>query len=209
MSARLRLLGPAGPVLLWVALACAGALTPGYSHATQAVSELGAVGAPVPWLINWVGIVPFAVSLAVTGVFVVRDLRPGPAAWLSGGLLVASGLGFAVAGAMRCDVGCGPSELQSAVLHGIGAGVGFQLAPLAALVLGSRAFRRSPHRPVYAFSALMAVVMVASIALFLGVFDPGRSLGGVWQRLVLLAISVWVVGLSVSLYRSASTGGSA
>lgn len=206
MTRRHRLLGAVGPVLFWLALPLAGVLTPGYSHATQAVSELGAVGAPVPWLINGFGIIPFALSILALGAFVVQDFRPGPVAWLSGGMLVVSGLGFAVAGLMRCDVGCGPSELQSAVLHGFGASVGFQFAPLAALVLGSRFFRRFPRRAVYAFSLLMAVAMVASIALFLGVLDPSRALSGVWQRLLILSISVWVVGLSIYLYRRVPDG---
>lgn len=104
---------------------------------------------------------------------------------------------------MPCDVGCRPSDLPSAVLHNLGAGMGFLLVPAASLILGLRAFRSSPRRPLYVFSFVAAFAMLISLALFRGVLDPvpTQSLRGVWQRLTLAFITVWVVGMSLHLFR--------
>ncbi|NMH61069.1 DUF998 domain-containing protein [Alteromonas ponticola] len=189
----------AGVIFFWLAVFVSAAFTPGYSHFNQAVSELGATNSPYPWIVNWVGIVPFALALLATGYIVARDLHPGFIKWISGILILLGALGFMLAGAMQCDVGCRQSEQLSGQLHALGAGIGFQLIPLAAMLLGLRTFTRNTERGVYLFSLLMCLGMFGSIALFLGVLDVNRDLAGLWQRVILLFISLWAIGLSVLL----------
>ena len=204
LNLNLRLASPIGTGFFWTAVIVTGILTPGYSHIDQAVSELGAIGTPYPWLINWFGIIPFAISMVITSYFIIRDLPPGILKWLSGIALFIGGLGFILAGLMQCDIDCRQSELTSAKLHELGAGIGFQLLPIASLFLGIRFFRETENRSIYIFSLMMTLGMIAGIVLFLGALDPTRSLGGIWQRLILVFISIWISGISIYFFQQKS-----
>jgi hypothetical membrane protein len=106
-----QLLAICGPLaaLMFLAADVVGALlTPGYSMAKQAISELMEVGAPYkhvvdPLLIAYHGLViPFAVGLH-------RALPGGARGWIAASLLGAAGLaGVALTLFFPCDPGCEP-----------------------------------------------------------------------------------------------------
>lgn len=78
------------------------ALRPDYSHLHDAISELGAVGAPRLWLWNIAGYIVPGLMLAVFGWRFVRRLRPNSR--LVAAILAAGGLGLALAGAFPADM---------------------------------------------------------------------------------------------------------
>src|SRR3954447_22774765 len=65
------LTGQAVFIASWVV---AGALEPGYSHAEQAVSELGAKDAAHAWIVN-AGLVVYGLSFVALGLVLARVLR--------------------------------------------------------------------------------------------------------------------------------------
>lgn len=115
-TARIWLAGPAAALLFAASLiGFAAARTDGYSHATKAVSELGAIGAPSSTAFNLFGlilpgllIVAFALALGSAS-----GRRVGP--WL----LVGSGAMLALAGIAPANMD--DYQAPTTILHGLGA----------------------------------------------------------------------------------------
>ena len=101
----------AAQVVFVVAWIVAGALDPGYSHARQGVSELGASTAAHPWIVNGaiglLGVSFVALGLALRAVLPRR--RAGTVGVL---LFVAAGVTTALAGPLNLDC-----EISRAACH--------------------------------------------------------------------------------------------
>ena len=94
------LLGIGASLLFWASVFGFAALRPAYSHATKAVSELGAWGAPNMWGFSILGYVLPGLMLAACGWSLGR--RAGGRVLAS--LLALSGLGMAISGVFPADI---------------------------------------------------------------------------------------------------------
>lgn len=203
----LPLAGLVGVLCLWIAIFVAGALTPGYSHLGDAISALGMQGAPAGWILDWLGLPLAGLGFITTGWLVFRDLPRGAAVWMSAVLLVLVGIGALLVGLSPCRAEmahgfCNPADSPINARHTTGSLMAFFLAPLASLALGARAFRRGADRVLYVFSLAMAVAMLlAHLILRTAVFDPHHLHFGLWQRVLVLAITLWGAGVSLYLAR--------
>jgi len=87
-----------------------GALTPGYSHLSMYISELGARGAPLEWPVRFAGFLPAGLLMLAFCAFAFKAL---PRSWrvtlcLLG--LALNAMGYLVAVVFPCDLGCRPPE---------------------------------------------------------------------------------------------------
>ncbi len=176
-----------------------GALTPNYSHSSQYISELGAVGAPFHYLMNWLGIAPFGLLICFFSCSISFYLRPGIIAWIAGFFLLLSGLGFLIAGLFSCDVGCSFATMsQSQVIHNLSSMGGFIAAILASGILSLRLITMRNQKdliyPLYLTSLIMCLLMVLSLTsmYFVG---PNSSIIGLLQRCFIASLCIWL-GLS-------------
>lgn len=195
----LRRFGFIGPVLLWGAMLVAGALTPGYSHLGQYLSELGAHQAPHAAIVNFAGVIPFGVSIALLSIagYWAHNTR-----WLTAlgfGLLLTAGLLFVVAGIYRADPVLDFSNLsEEATIHVL-AGLGVFIFGFAAMeVVGISLIRQNPPYAVLSLG-LAGVCLSAFAALYVLGFESAYR--GVLQRVFLLALSAWMVLTSHMLER--------
>jgi hypothetical membrane protein len=196
----MRLIGATGTTLFWLTLCVVSVLTPGYSNVSQHVSVLGAVGSPYGVWMNWLGIMPFALAMLITGISMIVDRPRSISAWSGGALLALGGVVFAIAGLNPCDVGCQPSELPSGQVHRTVAPLGFTLVPLAALVHGLASLRRGADRGFHLFSLILGTAMLCSLMVVLVWLNPQGEFGGLLQRVTLLLFSIWIFGLSIRLH---------
>jgi hypothetical membrane protein len=104
----LSLCGIFAPVLLLSAVLIAGSLHPDYSHISQAISELGAQGAPYRSILNFVGLVPAGILTLLFSLAMFRRIKGGTALYISCSLVALVGLGRLLAGIFPCDPGCLP-----------------------------------------------------------------------------------------------------
>jgi hypothetical membrane protein len=88
--------------MFWPLMLALAAMRPDYSHLHQAISELGAVGAPRMWVWNIGGYILPGLLLAAFGWGLVRRFEPG-SRWRAG-LLALAGVGLALAGAVPADM---------------------------------------------------------------------------------------------------------
>lgn len=177
-----------------------GALTPGYDHRAQLISELGARGAPEATLMR--GAVFLPAGLLLLGFCAAAHRVLPRSALATAGLvgLAVYAAGYLVAAAFPLDPRghAGPPS-ASAVIHDLGGGVGYLLAP-ASLVLLARAARGWPRA-----GAIAAAGHVAAGLALLGLvtLSPGAATAGLSQRLLELATLGWAAACGAYLRRPA------
>ncbi len=167
--------------LLWLWTVWGVALfKPGYSHASQFISELNASGTAFAWQAGWLGFVPFGLSILLlawraTPLLPLRGIgRVG--VWLVAAMEAGAWIGSAFA---PCDVGCpidgsGSTSQQLHNLLGGGTYLGTTLGVvLIAISPGLRAGSR----------LLLAMAVVLWFVLFGAMVDPAfANVRGVLQR---------------------------
>jgi hypothetical membrane protein len=166
MLARLAI---AANLMFWPLLFVMAAIRSDYSHLHQAVSELGAVGAPHMWAWNILGYVVPGLMLAVFGWSLVRRLRPGSR--VAAALLALSGIGMAAAGLIPADMNDRRGLLTS--LHIVGSSLSVLAWLPSMIVVAALARRTRPEIAVASGVALAA--MIGSFALY-GVWEDTPAL---------------------------------
>jgi len=215
----------AAAALYLVAEAVSASAFPGYSYATNYISDLGvpdtevfqgrAIDSPLHLLMNTAFVlhgVLFVVAALAARNLAVGSLAPGrPAArrWFIV-LAVAHGVGIVLVGLFHGSQASVENGLV--VLHVLGAAVAIIAGNTAAVVAGAVLLRRTPEphdrgtRWVGALSiALGAVGLVGLVML---VVDPAWTTvdllpDGIWERVAVYAILAWELLAGVAVIRAA------
>lgn len=197
---------PAGTLLLLTSLGSlaivtvltlwAGALTPGYSHTSQFISELGETGAPFEWPVRLAGFLPaglLVVAFAFLAFGAIPRSRPVTLGLI--GLVLYAG-GYLVAVLYPCDAGCRPDEPStSQLIHNAAGLVGYLATPVFLFIL-ARATREWPGA-----RALSSAGYVASALALLGLLtlSPDSDVVGLSQRTIEFAVLGWISLLGIYL----------
>lgn len=165
-----------------------GALTPGYSHVSQFISELGARGAhlAVPFrLIAFGGAGMLLLAFCLAAFLALPRRRVTTFALLGIAIYAA---GYVVAAFFPCDAGCRPAQPStSQLIHNAAGGLGYLLAPACLFALAREA-RRWPG----AGHLVMAGYAAAAAALLgLLTMSPTSAAVGLSQRAMELAVLGW------------------
>lgn len=187
MNARIiGFVGLAATIWFWVALFLFAAFVPNYTHATKAVSELGALGTPNAVLWNVFGFGLVGVCLTLSGFQAARLIKPDSK--VASVTLLLSGVAFALT-AIPADM----NDLSAFTSRGhIVASVatgGLWFIGAACLVGGNAAGKY--HFNFVTLASLFAVVVTILIR-GADVMMPGYG-----QRLSLLVYFVWFAYVSV------------
>ncbi len=187
-----------GLAILLVATVAGGLATPGYDHARQYISELGATGAATGPAVS----AAFIVSGALQAVFWLLCIRllPGSRLVAAGFALSAlNGLGLLAGGVFPCDAGCSLSTPSaSAILHDVLGGLGY-VCGVAGIVLVAMAWRTVPERR--RLSGLALLCGMPGVML-IWMIHPGFELFGLAQRGLELAIAVWTLAVAFAVRRA-------
>ena len=187
-----------GLAILLIAAVAGGLATPGYDHARQYISELGAAGAATGPAVS----AAFVVSGALQAVFWLLCIRllPGSRLVAAGFALSAlNGLGLLAGGVFPCDAGCSLSDPSlSAILHDVLGGMGY-LCGVAGIVLVAMAWRSVPERR--RLSGLALLCGMPGVML-IWLIHPGFELFGLAQRGLELAIAVWTLAIAFAVRRA-------
>ncbi|MFN3930774.1 MAG: DUF998 domain-containing protein [Brevundimonas sp.] len=171
------------------ALLVFAALDPAYSHATKAVSELGAVGAPNQLAWNLIGFIGVGLALAMFG----RGLGKAIGDPWTGGLVALFGLAFA-ATAIPADMNDLGSPGSVAHIVASQAVLLFWALTLIRLLF----VRRAGAALRWIAAAGLALAVGAVVVRGLEVLPPGFS-----QRLSFAVVFGWVAATSLALLRRA------
>lgn len=192
---RLALTGIVGPVVWWLLIIVNGAITPGYSHVSDFMSTLGAVGAPYA--------IVQQLNFAVLGGSILA-LMLGIHYWVGDGrrprvgtvLLGVFGVGVILAGVFP-EHPAAPDSMTN-VLHDITGIIGF-LAGIVAVGLVSRRLGADDRWPSYRYEAIATVgIVLVTFGVFI---SSGSAIVGLTQRLFIGVMTLWMVLQSARLYR--------
>jgi hypothetical membrane protein len=195
--------GVAGPVLFILIMVICASLRSDYSHIHHFISELGATGTSNASLMNWAGFIPGGIMIALFGVSLTQILPKSFLARTGAVLILLFGIGMVVVGFFSCDPGCPRVGSFENNLHDQLSGPSF-LAAIAGILLLGIAFRRiQDWRRFWLYSVLSAV---AALGFLLGLINSFESHAytGIWQRLLLLTIFLWLGRLGLHAFRTRS-----
>lgn len=195
-------LGVLIPFWLFFGVALTALAYPGYSHLDQAMSELGARGAPTQAFSPWVNNLPLGVLFMLFAVGVARRFQASCLALLSAALILAHGLASLATGYFACDQGCAPAQPSSAQqihnLAGLAMFVSLTLASALWVFLGKRLL----HSAGFAgFSALCVILAMLTVAMMGKAFAEGQ-LFGLYQRLNYGTSVLWIAVLTAFALRA-------
>jgi hypothetical membrane protein len=177
------IIAPIWFIIMWIV---SGAMYPGYHHVTQHISELGAVGSPVAWFFNPLGLGIYGLLIIAFSYGLYRGIKEslvGPA------LLGLSGVGIILVGIFPM-----PHPAHS----------------LAFFILAISVILSCFTLPVYfkrdvRWKSLQKYTLLTGVLalIFLFVLIPGSwiGIGGLIQRIWGAILWVWMFVLAVRLYR--------
>ena len=174
-----------------------GAVYPGYDHARQYISELGATGAVTGPAVSWWGFVPS--GLFITGFCLIAAwlLRRNAAAVAACLMLAWYGLSLSAAGVYPCAFECARSEVTfDAMMHDLVGGTGY-LTGVLGLALAGLSIRSGEARWLRPLGLICAGVAAAGFAAIIADVE----LGGLFQRVLETALAVFLLAFGWALAR--------
>ena len=194
----LLLAGFVAPVVLTVAIVLAGRFEPDYSHVSQFVSELGAVGASHQKSFSYGGLFLSGLLTFLFALGLYTRVKPNIALVASSGLAALAGFGRLLAGLFPCDAGCVIEDMSMpAAIH---ASAGFVALTSGAFapVLFAIGLRRYGQSPLFRLSVGLGSASLVLVVIFFG-FAKELPYIGVIQRLALATFYAWVVAVALGI----------
>lgn len=167
----------------------AGARFPGYSHARQYISELGARGAPDGEWVTYGMFLPAGLLLTAFAWHASRVLprSGGMLTGLAGVALYA--FGYVASVPFRCEFGCRPDEPDLAqMLHSLAGGISYLCGAVGLLILGLSALRWPRARSLAAAGLAGGAL---SLLVFAGLSEDFEY-AGIAQRLIEGSMLGWI-----------------
>ncbi|MBB4862184.1 putative membrane protein [Pseudomonas nitritireducens] len=184
------------PFWLLIGVTLTALAYPGYSHLDQAMSQLGAQGAPTQGFSAWVNNYPLGLLFIAFAIGVARRFAGSRLALLGAALILLHGLASGATGHFSCDPGCAPAQPSvSQQLHNLAGLLMFLSLALASalwIVLGKRLLASAGF---VGFSTLCLVLSIATLAMMAKAFADGHAFG-LYQRLNYGVAVIWVAALA-------------
>ncbi|KXG80476.1 DUF998 domain-containing protein [Pseudomonas mosselii] len=190
------------PLWLLLGVTLTALAYPGYDHLQQAMSQLGAVGAPTHGLSPWVNNFPLALLFTLFAWGLARRWRHSKLARLSALLVLLHGLGSLVTGGFACDQGCAPLQPSvSQQMHNLGGLLMFLSLTLASMLwigLGTRLARS----PGLAWGSLLSALLAVLTVVLMAKSVHSGELFGLYQRLNYGVGVLWIAALALQSLRT-------
>lgn len=155
-----------------------GALKPGYSHVSQYISELNAIGTPYDWQIGLFGFVPFGLLLAVVLMLAAPLLPIRGVARVGYWMLLLEAVAYIGSAFAPCDAGCPADGSLSQQLHNLLGLLTYLGTCVGVVLLACGTGLRSRTRAL-----LLVVAMLWLLLFFAMVLPPFELLRGLVQRM--------------------------
>jgi hypothetical membrane protein len=188
--------GIAAPSILLLSILISGFLHPGYSHISQAISELGARGTPFKEIVNYAGLLPAGILIIAFSIAIFRQFEGKPALFICFCLVLVAGISRFFAGIFHCDPVCFPVVTISGRLHAISGFISLftgSLAPLF-MVLG---LKRAASPSLFYESLILG--MAALITFLVLISQLWMPYFGIIQRLLLILTYSWIILIAVKM----------
>ncbi|MFM8820467.1 MAG: DUF998 domain-containing protein [Phenylobacterium sp.] len=178
-------IGVAAPILAYVSVGVAALTWPGFDHATQYISELGAAGAPHPAIFN-TGVLVSGIGAGLGGLgFALAVIALGGARVSAA--IIALCFGLAGVGLVLSSLYPWPDPRHLA----INLGLGIQIAPLA-LVWALRKMEGMGRLRIFLLAVFLAMAILTILTkhlIFKGLVNDDNV--GWWERAFAIVLVGW------------------
>ena len=199
-----RYAGILGPLIFFITTFVVSALQPDYHTQSQMISELGATGVAYAQAFNYLGFLPNGILITVSGAYLFGLLSNSQINPLPAILIIIHGLGMVLATWLSCDVSCTPAEPTWQQLgHNIIGSIKFPALHLAILILAIQLFKHNISKAM-AYGSLAAFVISTVFMILFVLSVPSRELTGIYQRLFIGSIYLWLAAVSFSMEKALS-----
>ncbi len=201
MTILFALSGVVSPILFAILVFVGATFYPGYSHTSQAISELGGVGATNPLIQN----VNFVIVGLLTSVFAVglhRGISEGKGSKLGPTLIGIFGAITIVQGFLPCDRGCDFVTLVG-TLHNVTGLSSFLAMSVGVYTMSRRMANDVNWKSLRGYSRLTAVVGFLALVAWIGISKVAgvASLNGVLQRIMIAVLLLWIEVAAIRLFQ--------
>ena len=189
----------AGEAIFLGLILIGGAAYPGYDHARQYISELGATGAVTGPAVSWWGFMPSGALILAFCLIAAWLMRRRSLAVVGLLLLAWYAFGLINSAAFPCDFECAredPSPAQ--MMHDLVGGTGYLVAVAGVLLVALSAVRSRARWLV----PLGVVCAMAAFAGFAGI-AADIEFRGVSQRLLEAALALFLIAFGYALMKGA------
>jgi hypothetical protein len=184
-----------GELIQLGAVLAGGAVYPGYDHARQYISELGATGAVTGPAVSWWGFVPSGLFIAAFCLIAAWLVRRSALAVVACLMLAWYGLSLSAAGVWPCAFECARSEVTfDAMMHDLLGGTGY-LTGVLGLALAGLSLRTFEAR----WLGPLGLVCAAVAGIGFGAMIADVALGGLFQRMLEIAMAVFLLAFGWTL----------
>lgn len=198
------LAGALGPILFSLTVVVAGTLRPGYDHVDQFISELGETGSSTAGVMNYPGFMLSAVLILVFVLLLQSQFARSVTNAAGTSLLVVFAASVFLAGVFSCDVGCMPDNPSTAQkMHDLVSILAFPAFTLGVFAWGISFIRMRAWRVFGIYSLVSAALSVVFLVLMVQ-SEATRDATGLYQRLFLGVLFLWMTLLSIRLWRSSA-----
>jgi hypothetical membrane protein len=186
-----------GELIQLGAVIAGGAIYPGYDHARQYISELGATGAVTGPAVSWWGFVPSGLLITAFCLIAAWLLRRNALAVVACFMLAWYGLSLSAAGVYPCAFECARTEVTfDAMMHDLVGGTGY-LTGVLGVAIAALAVRSGEAGWLRSLGLVCAVVAAAGFAAII----VDVELGGLFQRALEGALAVFLLAFGWALAR--------
>jgi hypothetical protein len=191
--------GVLAPLVFVAAVVLTAAGRPEYRHATQAISELGEIGASQAALMNYGGFLLYGLLIIGLAVGLHSGIRHGHGDWLGPMLLGVYGLAYIGVAFAPCNPGCtGQVPTPNEQAHFLLSRVIILISVAAPLVLFPRLTKDAAW--VHLSIPVLALPLIGYLVFLLPV--PGLQSG--WQQRIFFGCTLsWIMILALQLLRIA------
>ncbi|MDX1408660.1 MAG: DUF998 domain-containing protein, partial [Saprospiraceae bacterium] len=141
------------------------------------------------------------VLIAVFGTTLFRKLTGGALARIGAFLVLLFGVGMVVVGFFSCEQNCMNRGSVEGALHDNISAAMFLAAIIGLILIGTSLRRTSATRMHGSYALLSGIGMAVALALMIQSFES-QQLTGLWQRLYLAILFVWMALTGFRLFHS-------
>ena len=193
--------GLIGPIVFTLVTIICASLRTGYSHINQFISELGATTTPHAGLLNYGGLIPFGLMILAFSISVLLLLPASVLAKVGAILISLFGIGIVIAGYFPCDEGCPPRGGSIANLVHIAVPGPAFVSAIIGIFLFAFAFRKLIFWKQFWIYSLVLALVAATFLIVLVNYLESPVFKGLWQRLLLATIFLWLSLTAVKLFK--------
>jgi len=185
---RLVLCGIVGPVVFALVLLVIGSIVPGYSHSSQFMSELGAVGSPYQNEMNVFGFILLGLFIIGFSVGLYRTIASGWSGKIGSLLFLFGGIVMVLVGLFPCDAAC-DTVTFTGTMHEVTSTVA-SVSVIFGIFFIARQLRVRESGRLWVYTLLTGLLTVLFSLVYLWVDTP---FPGTVQRVSMAIPLVWMV----------------